>query len=329
MARWADRRVNIEPDSELSASDAGRRRVVEIAGSSRDRETRHSMLDCGGKSLDLSQPRVMGILNVTPDSFSDGGYFVSVSAAVAHAWEMVEAGAAIIDIGGESTRPGAQAVSVDEELRRVVPVIRALAVELPVPLSIDTAKPEVMRVAVEAGAGFINDVRALRTPGALTTAAALGVPVCLMHMQGEPRTMQQEPRYVDVIGEVGAFLRARVQACYEAGIPEGRLLIDPGFGFGKTVAHNLRLLAALESLRDLGPPILIGVSRKSFLGAVLDAPLTARLHAGLAAALIAVMKGAAIVRTHDVGPTVEALKVYSTVVAVDGQAPQRREDAKE
>lgn len=257
----------------------------------------------------------MGILNVTPDSFSDGGDFLSVSAALAHAYRMVEAGAAIIDVGGESTRPGALAVPLAEELHRVVPVIRALAAELPVPISIDTAKPEVMRAAVEAGAGFINDVYALRAPGALTMAATLGVPVCLMHMQGEPRTMQQQPSYGDVVAEVGAFLRARVQACRDAGIPDRRLLIDPGFGFGKTVTHNLRLLAALESLRDIGVPLLVGLSRKSFLGALVDAPVSGRLQAGLTAALIAVTKGATIVRTHDVGPTVEALKVYSAVMA--------------
>jgi dihydropteroate synthase len=266
-------------------------------------------LDCTGKSLDLSTPRVMGILNVTPDSFSDGGDFVAVTAALAHARRMVGEGAAIIDVGGESTRPGASAVPLEEELRRVVPVIRALAAELTVPISIDTTKPEVMRAAVEAGAGFINDVYALRAPGALAMAAALGVPVCLMHMRGEPRTMQQNPQYADVVGEVSAFLGARIRACRDAGIPERRLLIDPGFGFGKTVGHNLQLLNALDVLRKIGPPMLVGLSRKSFLGAVLDAPVTSRLYAGLAAATVAVMKGAMLVRTHDVGPTVEALKL--------------------
>jgi len=258
----------------------------------------------------------MGILNVTPDSFSDGGDFVSVPAALAHVRRMVEEGAAIIDVGGESTRPGALSVPLEEELRRVIPVIRALAAELSVPISIDTTKPEVMRAAVEAGAGFINDVYALRAPGALAMAAALGVPVCLMHMQGEPRTMQQNPHYDDVVGEVSAFLAARVQACRGAGIPDRQLLIDPGFGFGKTVRHNLQMLNMLDSLRKIGPPLLVGLSRKSFLGAVLDAPVTARLHAGLAAATVAVMKGAALIRTHDVGPTVEALKLCAALEAL-------------
>ena len=259
----------------------------------------------------------MGILNVTPDSFSDGGDFVSVPAALAHVRRMVEEGAAIIDVGGESTRPGALSVPIEEELRRVIPVIRALAAELSVPISIDTTKPEVMRAAVEAGAGFINDVYALRAPGALAMAATLGVPVCLMHMQGEPRTMQQNPHYDDVVGEVSAFLAARVQACRDAGIPDRQLLIDPGFGFGKTVRHNLQMLNMLDSLRKIGPPLLVGLSRKSFLGAVLDTPVTARLHAGLAAATVAVMKGAALIRTHDVGPTVEALKLCAALDALD------------
>ncbi len=266
----------------------------------------------------------MGILNVTPDSFSDGGDFVSVSTALAHATRMVEEGASIIDVGGESTRPGALAVPIEEELRRVVPVIRALAAELPVPISIDTTKPEVMRAAVEAGAGFINDVYALRAPGALAMAAALGVPVCLMHMQGEPRTMQQNPHYDDVVGEVAAFLAARVQASRDAGIPDRQLLIDPGFGFGKTVRHNLQLLDALDTLRKIGRPLLVGLSRKSFLGAVLDAPVMARLHAGLAAATVAVMKGATLVRTHDVGPTVEALKLCAALTSED-KLQRRRE----
>lgn len=258
----------------------------------------------------------MGILNVTPDSFSDGGDFVAVAAAVAHARQMVEEGAAIIDVGGESTRPGATAVPVDEELRRVIPVIKALAAELAVPLSIDTAKPEVMRAAMEAGAGFINDVYALRAPGALAVAASLGVPVCLMHMQGEPRTMQQSPHYDDVVGEVRGFLAERVQACLDAGIAPHQLLIDPGFGFGKTLQHNLRLLHDLEQFQALGLPLLVGLSRKSFLGALLDAPVSARLHVGLAAAALAVSKGARLVRTHDVGPTVEALRLCAAVAGV-------------
>lgn len=271
------------------------------------------LLDCAGRSLDLSVPRVMGILNVTPDSFSDGGDFVAVAAAVAHAQQMVEAGVAIIDVGGESTRPGAAAVSVDEELRRVIPVIEALAAEFAVPISIDTTKPEVMRAAVAAGAGFINDVAALRAPGALAAAAALGVPVCLMHMQGAPRTMQQNPHYGDVVGEVRGFLAERVQACLDAGMTRPQLLIDPGFGFGKTLDHNLCLLQHLEDFQALGLPVLVGMSRKSFLGALLNAPVTARLHAGLVAATLAVSKGACLVRTHDVAPTVEALRLCAAV----------------
>jgi len=273
-------------------------------------------LDCAGKILDLSTPQVMGILNVTPDSFSDGGDYYSVSAAVAQAHRMVAEGAAIIDVGGESTRPGAAAVSIEEELRRVVPVIKTLAAELSVPVSIDTAKPEVMRAAIEVGAGFINDVYALRAPGALQVAAALGVPVCLMHMQGEPRTMQQNPHYDDVVNEVSAFLAARVQACLDAGLSQAQLLIDPGFGFGKTVKHNLQLLNELNMFQQIGLPVLVGLSRKSFLGAVLDAPVEARLHAGLAAATVAVLKGALLVRTHDVAPTVEALKLCAVLASL-------------
>jgi dihydropteroate synthase len=264
--------------------------------------------------LDLSTPIVMGILNVTPDSFSDGGRFRALDAALAQARQMAAEGAAIIDVGGESTRPGAAPVTVEEELARVLPVIERLADELPVPVSIDTSKPEVMRAAVRAGAGFINDVAALRRPGALHAAAELGVPVCLMHMQGEPRSMQQAPHYDDVVSEVRDFLSERVAICAQAGIPRARLLIDPGFGFGKTLEHNLTLLARLDALADTGLPLLVGVSRKSFLGALLgDAPVEARLNAGLAAAVLAVERGARIIRTHDVRPTVEALKFCTAV----------------
>jgi dihydropteroate synthase len=271
-------------------------------------------LHCGARALDLSQPRVMGILNVTPDSFSDGGRHARLAEALAHARAMVAEGADLIDVGGESTRPGAAAVSVEEEIRRVVPVVEALAAELPVPISVDTSKPEVMRAAVRAGATLVNDVAALRGPGALETAAALGVPVCLMHMQGEPRTMQRDPRYGDVVGEVAAFLAQRIAACEQAGIPRGRLLVDPGFGFGKTLAHNLALLRGLPALGALGVPVLVGLSRKSMIGALLgDAPVGERLHGSVAAALLAVERGAAIVRVHDVAPTVQALRIWAGV----------------
>jgi dihydropteroate synthase len=271
-------------------------------------------LRCGARLLDLTRPRVMGILNVTPDSFSDGGRHVALAAALERARAMVAEGADLVDVGGESTRPGAAAVTADEEIRRVVPVIEALAAELPVAVSVDTSKPEVMRAAVAAGAGMINDVAALRRPGAVEMATALGVPVCLMHMQGEPRTMQQDPRYDDVVGEVTAFLRARVAACTAAGMPRDRLLVDPGFGFGKTLAHNLALLRGLPVVAGLGVPVLVGLSRKTMIGALLgDLPVGERLYGSVAAALVAVERGAAIVRVHDVAPTVQALRVLAGV----------------
>ncbi len=270
-------------------------------------------LQCGLHVLDLRQPQVMGILNVTPDSFSDGGVFFDLEAAVAHARLMVEEGAAIIDVGGESTRPGAPPVTEEEELRRVIPVVEALAEALPVPVSIDTSKPRVMREAVAAGAGLINDVRALRAAGALEAAAAAGVPVCLMHMQGEPQTMQQAPRYRDVVAEVLAFLRERVAACRAAGIPEERLLIDPGFGFGKELAHNLELMRHLDRFLEMGCPVLVGVSRKSMIGGILDVPVGDRLYGSIALATLAVWQGAAIVRCHDVRPTVDAVRICHAV----------------
>jgi dihydropteroate synthase len=270
-------------------------------------------LDCGGRALDLSRIAIMGILNVTPDSFSDGGIFLARDTAVAHAFTMVEEGADCIDVGGESTRPGAQAVSVQEELDRVIPVIEAIARAVPLPVSIDTSKPEVMRAAVAAGAGLINDVRALRATGALQTAAALEVPVCLMHMQGEPRSMQQNPVYTDVVGEVRDFLQERIEACVAAGIPRQRLVVDPGFGFGKTVAHNLDLLRRLGELRTLGMPILAGLSRKSMIGALFGLPVAQRLHASVALALIAVQNGAAMLRVHDVRATREAIRMLEAV----------------
>lgn len=276
------------------------------------------ILDCGGKPVDLGRPQVMGILNLTPDSFSDGGRFLHREAALRHAARMVEEGAAMIDIGGESTRPGARSVGVEEEISRVVPIIEALAGELPVPISIDTSKPEVMREAVLAGAGLINDVMALRAPGAVEAAAGLTVPVCLMHMQGEPRTMQREPRYADVVAEVTEFLAGRVAICESAGIARERLLLDPGFGFGKTLSHNLSLLKHLQGLGSLGLPLLVGISRKSMIGTLLDgAPVDRRLQGSVAAAVVAVMQGAAIIRAHDVAETAEALKVATAVLAAD------------
>lgn len=271
-------------------------------------------LDCAGKPLDLSVPRVMGVLNVTPDSSSDGGRFARLPLALERAREMVAEGAAIIDVGGESTRPGALPVGVEEELRRVLPVVEALAAELPVPISVDTGTPKVIREAVAVGAGLVNDVRALRVPGALEAAAAAGVPVCLMHMQGEPGTMQASPRYDDVVGEVVRFLEERVAACEAQGIPRSRILLDPGFGFGKTLEHNLRLLHRLDRVAAVGLPVLVGMSRKSMFGALLDAPVHRRLYGGLAAAVVAVMRGARVVRTHDVRATVEALAVVSAVM---------------
>jgi dihydropteroate synthase len=266
-------------------------------------------LRCGPHTLDLATPLVMGVLNVTPDSFSDGGRFAGVDAAVAHALKMIEEGAGIIDIGGESTRPGAQAVDAEEEIRRVVPVIEALAARTQVPISVDTSKPEVMTTAVRAGASLINDVRALREPGALEAAAGPQAAICLMHMQGEPRTMQAEPRYSDVVAEVRDFLRERATACLARGVAKDRLLIDPGIGFGKRLEHNLALLAGLPALTQLGWPVLIGVSRKSMFGALLGRAVDERVAGGVAAATAAVLAGASMVRTHDVGATVDAVKV--------------------
>ena len=260
----------------------------------------------------------MGILNLTPDSFSDGGRFLARDAALRHAESMVQEGAAIIDIGGESTRPGAMPVSVDEELSRVVPVIEALAGEIPVPLSVDTSKPEVMSEAVSAGAGMVNDVLALRHDGAVETAASLQVPICLMHMQGEPRTMQQDPQYRDVVSDVADFLAERVAVCEAAGIGRERLILDPGFGFGKTLTHNLSLLRHLQRLEALGLPLLVGISRKSMIGSLLDgAPVDERVHGSIAAAVLAVARGAAIIRAHDVGQTVDALKVSAAVLSAE------------
>ena len=267
-------------------------------------------MECAGRSLELSRPLVMGILNATPDSFSDGGRFLGVEAALVHARRMVEEGADIIDVGGESTRPGASPVSAAEEIERVVPLIRALHQELPVPISVDTGKAAVMRAAVAAGAGMINDVWALRGPGSLDAARDCEVPVCLMHMQGEPRGMQRSPCYVDVLDEVYAFLHQRVQAAEAAGIDRSRLLVDPGFGFGKTLDHNLTLMRSLDRFVGLGVALLVGVSRKRMIGQLLgEAPVDHRLYGSLAAALFAVERGARVLRVHDVKPTVDALRV--------------------
>ena len=272
-----------------------------------------TVLDCAGRPLDLRRPAVMGILNITPDSFSDGGVFLSPDKAIARALRMAEAGADIIDIGGESTRPGARPVSAQEEIDRVLPVVEAIHNKISLPISIDTSKPEVMHAAVKAGAGFINDVRGLREAGALEAAAQLGVPVCLMHMSGEPRTMQDAPRYADVVGEIRDFLKERLGACMNAGIPAQRLVIDPGFGFGKTLEHNIELLRGLKKLQSLGAPVLVGLSRKSMIGKALGLPVEQRLHASVALAVMAVQQGARIVRVHDVGPTVEALRMWAAV----------------
>lgn len=272
------------------------------------------ILDCAGRPVDLSIPHVMGILNVTPDSFSDGGRFLSVEAGLRHAAEMVAAGARFIDVGGESTRPGAVPVSLSEELDRVIPVVEAIARELDVVVSVDTSKAELMRAAATAGAGFLNDVRALQEPGALRAAAESGLPVCLMHMQGQPTTMQESPNYHSVIEEVLAFLTLRVEACETAGIERSRIVIDPGFGFGKTASHNLQLLNRLPALAQAGFPVLVGLSRKSLLGKVTGRAVEERLAAGVAAAALAVLKGARIIRTHDVPATVDAVKMAQAMI---------------
>jgi dihydropteroate synthase len=270
------------------------------------------ILRCGRHALDLSTPRIMGIVNVTPDSFSDGGRFADAAAAIAYARRLRDAGAAIIDVGGESTRPGAAAVTEDEELARVLPVIEALAGDGAL-VSVDTMKPGVMRAALRAGVSMINDVRALETPGAIDAAAASDAAVCLMHMRGEPRSMQADPRYDDVVAEVATFLHERAIACEAAGIAHDRIAVDPGFGFGKTLAHNLQLLRGLHAIAELGYPVLAGLSRKSMLGALTGRASEDRLAASIAAALAAVARGAAIVRVHDVRETVDALRVFSAV----------------
>ncbi|WP_083264534.1 dihydropteroate synthase [Pseudohongiella acticola] len=284
-------------------------------------------LQCGSRILDLSSPHVMGILNVTPDSFSDGGalnagadqraagFSVSVDKALRHAERMVADGAAIIDVGGESTRPGAERVSEQQELDRVVPVIESIVRQLDVIVSVDTSSPALMRESAAMGAGLVNDVRALRRDGALAAVAATSMGVCLMHMQGEPGHMQQAPDYDDLLADVLGFLRQRVSACEDVGIARDRICLDPGFGFGKTLAHNYALLRELAQLKDIGLPLLAGISRKSMIGTVVDRPVDGRLPGSLAAAVVAVMHGAKIVRVHDVAETVDAMKVLQAVQA--------------
>ena len=275
------------------------------------------MLDCRGRLLTLDRPRVMGIVNVTPDSFSDGGMHDPLEAAVAHGLQLAAEGADVLDVGGESTRPGASDVDLAEELRRVIPVIERLARETSLPISVDTSKPEVMRAAVAAGAGLINDIYALRRDGALDAAAALGVPVVLMHMQGEPRSMQTAPVYDDVVAEVHRFLAERIFAAEMAGIAKKNLVVDPGFGFGKNLAHNLALLAQFERFSELGVAVLAGLSRKKSIGELTgrDDPRE-RVHGSVAAHLIAAQRGANLLRVHDVAATVDALKVWNAVAAV-------------
>lgn len=270
-------------------------------------------LPCGNRVLDLARVHVMGILNVTPDSFSDGGRFGQLDAALRHAESMVAAGATLIDVGGESTRPGARAVSPVEELERVALVVERIHRELDVIISVDTSTPAVMRETARLGAGLINDVRSLQRDGALDAAAATGLPVCLMHMLGEPGTMQNDPHYGDVTREVGEFLVERMNQCALAGIPAERLVLDPGFGFAKTLEHNLSLFKHMEALHALGRPLLVGVSRKSMIGNALGRPVGERLYGGLALAALAMTKGARILRVHDVTETMDVVRMIAAV----------------
>ena len=266
--------------------------------------------------IDLSQPQVMGILNVTPDSFSDGGKHTNVSQALDHALRMIEEGATFIDIGGESTRPGAPDVSLQEELDRTIPVIEDVAKNTACVISIDTSKADVMREAVKAGAGLINDVRALQEPGALQVAAEAQVPVCLMHMQGQPRTMQQSPEYDDVVNDVGQFLLARTKVCEEAGIAKDKILFDPGYGFGKSLEHNYTLVKHLPSLMKLGYPVLVGMSRKSMIGNLLNRKVDERLAGSISLATIVAQMGAQIIRVHDVKETADAVNIVKMLNSV-------------
>ncbi len=272
-------------------------------------------LEANNRVLDLTQPVVMGILNVTPDSFSDGGRFNSVETALERVEKMITAGVTIIDIGGESTRPGAPEVSVEEEIDRVVPVVKAIREKFDIWLSIDTSKAEVMRLAIEAGADIINDVRSLTEPGALEVVAKANVPVCIMHMQGEPSTMQQNPQYQNLLTEVHQFLEERIQICVDAGIKREKLILDPGFGFGKTVEHNYSMLAHLEEFHQYNLPVLAGMSRKSMLFKLLDKQPQQCMAASVASATIAAMKGAQIIRVHDFEETLDAVRVVNAVSA--------------
>ena len=272
-------------------------------------------LPCGNRVLDLAHPQVMGILNVTPDSFSDGGRFRQRDEALRHAAAMVAAGASLIDVGGESTRPGALQVSADEELQRVAPVVEAIAAELDVIISVDTSCPQVMRESARLGAGLINDVRSLRREGALQAAVESGLPVCLMHMQGEPETMQKNPHYDDLLAEVQAFFAERMAACAAAGIAAERIILDPGFGFAKNLQHNLSLFKHMQVLHGFARPLLVGVSRKSMIGQALGREVDQRLAGGLALAALAVTKGACILRVHDVAETVDVVRMIAAVEA--------------
>ncbi|WP_024679697.1 dihydropteroate synthase [Pseudomonas syringae] len=276
-----------------------------------------SALPCGNRVLDLAHTHVMGILNATPDSFSDGGRYSQLDAALRHAEAMVLAGATLIDVGGESTRPGARPVSPAQEVERVAPVVEIIARELDVIISVDTSTPEVMLATAGLGAGLINDVRSLQRPGALEAAASTGLPVCLMHMQGEPGTMQNDPHYEDLLAEVSAFLLERMNQCVAAGIDRQQIILDPGFGFAKTLEHNLSLFKRMEALHALGRPLLVGVSRKSMIGAVLGRPVDQRLSGGLALAALAMTKGAKILRVHDVAETADVVRMIAAVQAAE------------
>ncbi|EPN46643.1 dihydropteroate synthase [Pseudomonas syringae pv. actinidiae ICMP 18807] len=274
-------------------------------------------LPCGNRVLDLAHTHVMGILNATPDSFSDGGRYSQLDAALRHAEAMVLAGATLIDVGGESTRPGARPVSPAQEVERVAPVVEIIARELDVIISVDTSTPEVMLATAGLGAGLINDVRSLQRPGALEAAASTGLPVCLMHMQGEPGNMQNDPHYEDLLAEVSAFLLERMNQCVAAGIDRQQIILDPGFGFAKTLEHNLSLFKRMEALHALGRPLLVGVSRKSMIGAVLGHPVDQRLSGGLALAALAMTKGARILRVHDVAETADVVRMIAAVQAAE------------
>ncbi len=274
-------------------------------------------LPCGNRVLDLTHTQVMGILNVTPDSFSDGGRFAPADAALRHAEAMVLAGASLIDVGGESTRPGARVVLPQEELDRVAPVVERISRELDVIISVDTSAPMVITEVARLGAGLINDVRSLRREGAVQAAAATGLPICLMHMLGEPGDMQDNPHYADLVGEVSAFLVERMERCAAAGIAAERIVLDPGFGFAKTLQHNLSLFKHMEALQALGRPLLVGVSRKSMIGQTLNRPVGERLYGSLALAALAVTKGARILRVHDVAETADVVRMIAAVESAD------------